>query len=501
MKHWLESELYQQLRKDSQLFEYLRTSTMDGLWYWDLENPQHEWMDDRFWLTLGYDPETKQGVASEHMALALKEDLDAANDMLQQHLQDPMHEYDQVIRYYHKNGSVVWIRCRGVVIRNDAGKPVRMIGTHTNITNTINLSEQQALLASSTKASPVGHLIEDNQGNILEANDAVADWLGYTTDDLRFMNVMDLVPDLEKARTGQLLDDLKSSTIPEITSLKKQYKHRDGRLLWGHLSARSVKDSQGNVRYIVASILDIQNEMELEEKLRQKNLKLSLANKELDQFAYIASHDLKSPLTGIRRLADWIAEDCQEILPEASKRHLRLLDDRVQRMERLLDDLLAYSRLGSQRYEVSEVNLASSVKQITEVLEGADNITVNAPAHRFMIQRVPFEMVIRNLIDNAIKHNPKKQSTITVSVTQMDDEYEFILEDDGPGIEPEYQEKIFEMFKRLNSKDEVDGSGMGLAIVKKNIESYGGHIKVVSDGIRGTKVVIRWPIPTNFEAP
>lgn len=497
MNQRLKTEFYQLIREDPEIFDFIRESSLDGMWYWDLENPDEEWIDDRFWAALGYEGAVKSESPSAWQQHVFPEDFDQTIENLQQHLTDPMHPYDQIVRFRHRNGSTIWMRSRGKAIYDNQGKAVRMLGANLDITSVINLSEQESLLAASTRALPVGHLIEDVYGNILDANESMANWLGYTSDEMRTMHVLELSADNQRDKTQKMLDDMGGAVVDKITSVKKQYKHKHGHLLWGLLNAQTVLDERGKVRYIVASILNIETENELQNQLHQKNIELARANKELDKFAYAASHDLKSPLTGIRRLTDWIYEDCKDILPAASKRHLELLDNRVMRMEGLLDDLLAYSRVGAQHVEIEEVNLAELGQSIIDLLDDAKGFKVVANNKPFTIQRIPFEMVLRNLIDNAVKYSLDKQGVITLDYSDEGDEYIFTVMDDGPGIEPAFQTKVFDMFVRLRSNDEVNGSGMGLALVKKIVESCAGRVRIESDGISGTKVVINWPKQDN----
>ncbi|UXI03387.1 sensor domain-containing diguanylate cyclase [Photobacterium sp. TY1-4] len=132
--NYLKSELYQLLNEEAGIFEFLQDGSLDGLWYWDLENPEHEWMNERFWTLLGYDPSEKKHLAAEWQDLIFPEDLEAAMENFRKHSLDPTHPYDQIVRYKHKNGSTVWVRCRGVAIRDQSGKPVRMLGSHNDLT-------------------------------------------------------------------------------------------------------------------------------------------------------------------------------------------------------------------------------------------------------------------------------------------------------------------------------------------------------------------------------
>jgi PAS domain S-box-containing protein len=132
-RHYLERELYDGLGGDSEFFDILQAGTLDGIWYWDLEKPEHEWLSPRFWQVLGFDPAEMPHLAKAWQDLIDPDDLEAARKNLAKHLTDPDHVYDQVVRYRHKNGSCVWVRCRGVAIRDGNGKPVRMIGAHTDV--------------------------------------------------------------------------------------------------------------------------------------------------------------------------------------------------------------------------------------------------------------------------------------------------------------------------------------------------------------------------------
>jgi len=132
--HYLEEELHQRVQQDRSLFEFLQAGSLDGIWYWDLENPENEWMSPQFWTTLGYDPAQKQHLAAEWQDLINPDDLAVALDNFNRHCADPNHPYDQVVRYRHASGDTVWVRCRGIVIRDDSGKPIRMLGAHTDLT-------------------------------------------------------------------------------------------------------------------------------------------------------------------------------------------------------------------------------------------------------------------------------------------------------------------------------------------------------------------------------
>ena len=147
-QNYLKTELYQLVAQDPSIFEFIQESSLDGLWYWDLESPENEWMNKRFWTLLGFSPEEKKHLASEWQDLIFAEDLEVALDNFYKHCEDPSHPYDQVVRYKHKDGSTIWVRCRGIAIRDKDGKPIRMLGAHNDITE---LKRQEEKLACKNK--------------------------------------------------------------------------------------------------------------------------------------------------------------------------------------------------------------------------------------------------------------------------------------------------------------------------------------------------------------
>lgn len=229
-------------------------------------------------------------------------------------------------------------------------------------------------------------------------------------------------------------------------------------------------------------------------KAREQELKKS--NDELDSFAYVASHDLKSPLRAIYNLADWIEEDCEAILPDESKDHFNKLRGRIVRMENLLADLLRYSRVG-------RVDVQPEVKNAKDVVSSALELVDIPPGFRFHVSddmpviqtRVsPLVQTFQNLFTNAVKYTDKDAGEVEVSGRSLDEKYvEFTVTDNGPGIDPAFHQRIFQMFQTLQSRDEIEASGMGLAIIKKVVESEGGTIRVESKLGEGASFIFTWP--------
>jgi signal transduction histidine kinase len=232
-----------------------------------------------------------------------------------------------------------------------------------------------------------------------------------------------------------------------------------------------------------------------QEDLEKTNTRLAQTNKELETFAYVASHDLKSPLRGIAQLSSWIDEDLEAKEFSEVDKHTRMLRNRIQRMEKLLDDLLIFYRAGKTDGNITRIDLQHMATELFEIQNTKPGIRLelgpNLPV--FDSLSTPFEQILRNLFSNAIKHHDLEQGVIRLEGKRLDNDfYEFRVCDDGPGIPAKFQERVFGMFQTLKPRDELEGSGMGLALIKKLVETYGGTIAVQSEG-RGSCFIFTWP--------
>jgi signal transduction histidine kinase len=230
--------------------------------------------------------------------------------------------------------------------------------------------------------------------------------------------------------------------------------------------------------------------------LKIRNKELERSNQELDQFAYVASHDLMSPLRGIDHISSWIEQDCKGILPDKSKIHLQKLRQRVARMEALLKSILEYSRAGRMESKPENLNVRSLLHNIILTLNIPNGFKVevsSAIVTEIFAAKAALVRVFQNLISNAIKHHDKPEGTIVISWRMLKGFHEFSVKDDGPGIDPKFHDTVFEMFRTLRPRDEVEGSGMGLTLIKKTIEYYGGKIRIESKLGEGTTFIFTWP--------
>ena len=260
----------------------------------------------------------------------------------------------------------------------------------------------------------------------------------------------------------------------------------------------------GSVLGVVTLLTDITDRKRLERRLAQQARDLRRSNEELEQFAYVASHDLKAPLRGIENLVSWIEEDLESSLTGDVRTNMDLLKSRVRRLESLLDDLLAYSRAGSSDLAVDTVDARVLVEELAVLVSPPEGFTIHASPALPTLQapRAPLTQVLQNLIGNAIKHSDHpSDGHVWVDARPAADMMEFIVADDGTGIPEQFRDRVFGMFQTLKPRDEVEGSGMGLAIVKKLVERQGGRIWLAErpEG-RGLSVHFTWPNGTKGQA-
>ena len=220
---------------------------------------------------------------------------------------------------------------------------------------------------------------------------------------------------------------------------------------------------------------------------------------ELEEFSHAAWHDLRAPLRAIQHLADWIGEDLDPVMKPDAAENLRLLQGRVKRLQMLLDGLLTYSRVGRQTYtSVEDIDIAAMVHDIVADLEPPPGFTVTCQDGLPVIRthRVAIELVLSNLIGNAIKHHDRPEGHVVVAMQRVNGVSEFRVSDDGPGIPPQFHDRVFVVFQTLVGRDEMEATGIGLAIVKKLVQAHGGTIHIQSlPPVRGSTFVFTWDQP------
>ena len=272
----------------------------------------------------------------------------------------------------------------------------------------------------------------------------------------------------------------------------------DGSYRWHLARAVARRDGAGQITKWYGTNTDIEDQkrtaVERDELIRA----LEDSNIELDRFAYVASHDLKTPLRGIGNIAQWLEEDLADRLDDQSRTHLGLLRGRVQRMDALIDGVLKYSRAGKHTDEFQDVEVGELLLGVIDLLAPAPGVRIDvAPIMPTLYTSyVALQQVFLNLMSNAINHRERDELHIRVHVAEAGEHWQFDVIDDGPGIDPAHHERIWQLFQTLKgpaqARDHVN-SGIGLSLVKRIVESRGGTVGVDSELGRGSRFYFTWP--------
>lgn len=290
------------------------------------------------------------------------------------------------------------------------------------------------------------------------------------------------------------------STIRSGQVWRGEVKNRakDGTFYWVDTTIVPFLDANGKPVEYIAIRADITERKRLEEHNATMLQELQETNRELTEFAYVVSHDLKAPLRGISSLAGWLLTDYADKLGDEGRRHLHLIASRVQRLDALVNGILAYSRAGRSREGRLPVDLAALVRNTIELLAPPPHLTLDIATSLPWVVMEPFkaQQLFQNLLSNAIKFMDKPDGRVAISCAREGASWHFSVADNGPGIDPIYFGKIFQLFQTLAPRDKVEGTGVGLALVKKIVESAGGQIRVESSPGAGTTFHFTLPYST-----
>ena len=252
--------------------------------------------------------------------------------------------------------------------------------------------------------------------------------------------------------------------------------------------------SCGLLRFVVAKRIACAGRA-AEKRIAILEQALERSNCELEEFAFVASHDLKAPLRVIENATSWLAEDLAEYLTPDTRESLALVQSRSARMRRFLDDLLCHSRISIASDEGPRISGDSLVRLIVDDLGVPSGFVVETTASMkdTITKSCPLKMVLTHLIGNAIRHHDRDAGRIVVDATFEPACVIYSVSDDGPGIPPEYHGKIFKLFQTLKSRDVLESSGLGLAMVRKKVELIGGSVNLISNGVRGSTFTVKLP--------
>ncbi len=368
--------------------------------------------------------------------------------------------------------------------------------------------DQDTQLRIIFEQAAVGMARLDPEGRWIQVNQRLCNMLGYAMPEL-LTKTFAAVTHPHDAEIDIAGDQRLISGETTQVNFEKRCLTQQGEVVWTQVTASTVRNRQDRLLYFIATIQDITAQKQAHLALQSKtddlltvNLMLTDAlealeqrNQELDQFAYVTSHDLKAPLRAIANLATWIEEDLGDSLPAENKEQFELLTNRVHRMEGLINGLLEYSRIGRTRQTTETVDIGELLAEISDSLASLGEFTIEATTAMPVIQakRVLLSQVLSNLITNAIKHHDRQNGRVQVSARDLGGFYEFAVADDGPGIDPAYHHKIFTIFQTLKPRDDLESTGIGLSLVQKTVTAEGGKITLESAPGQGATFRFTWP--------
>lgn len=298
-----------------------------------------------------------------------------------------------------------------------------------------------------------------------------------------------LSPDRGAARRAE--DERLLATGEPLADRVESYEAEDGSILWYSESRAALRDESGAIIGLAGIRRNIT-------ELKQQERMLARSNLHLEEFAHVASHDLRSPLRAIANTVEWLCEDIGDDIADEIREHLDRLRLQARRAMTLVSDLHNYSKVGRKKELEEPVDVAAMAKEIFRSLPAAKamRLDVSGEPASFATAKAPLDLVLRNLIDNAVKYHDRADGTIRVRWREEGTAIAFEVEDDGPGIADQYHALVFEPFQKLESYEQVSGSGIGLATVKKTVEHFGSAIHLrspVRDG-RGAAFAFHWPL-------
>lgn len=367
--------------------------------------------------------------------------------------------------------------------------------------HTLETAQTNEQLAAIIATSADAIIATSNEGKVMSWNTGAEKLLGYTAGEMIGNVLVRIVPEDRRGEVQRVLSGVQDGG--QSFQFESVRIAKDGTPIDVALTLSPILNWRGKVVGASAILRDIREKkrqeaamqnlnVELEQRVAARTAELTARNEELDSFAYAASHDLRAPLRNIETLANWVVEDGGEELPDVCREHLGTMFERVAAMNNLLTDLLEYSRVGRMESEPEAVDIAALVDEVKDLIEPPAEYEVRYIGEPTTLRtsKTAIRKVLQNLIGNAVNHRGEQGKRVEIDCRRVNGEWEFRVADDGPGIDPRFHRRVFEMFQTLGGENE--GTGMGMAIVRKTIENFGGGITLDSQPGNGATFQFTW---------
>jgi PAS domain S-box-containing protein len=401
-----------------------------------------------------------------------------------------------------RDGTYHWFLSQAVPIRDSGGKVLRWFGTNTDISVRMeaerHLAQMESRYRGLLEAAPDAMVVVNPAGKIVLLNVQAETQFGYSRDELVGQEVTNIIPE---GFAERLTADGTRSTAEALaqqigTGIELSGRRKNGSEFPIEMMLSPLESAEGIL--VTTAIRDITERRKSEERLGTTVRELKRSNEELQQFAYVSSHDLQEPLRMVSSYTQLLAKRYQGRLDSDAHEFIAFAVDGCNRMQGLIQDLLAYSRAGTNGKELSEVSsedaLQEALTNLRMTIKQSGSIVTHDSMPAVTTDESQLRQVFQNLVGNAIKYRGAETPRVHVSATRNgENEWTFSVRDNGMGIDPQYFERIFILFQRLHGRDEFEGTGIGLAICKKILERLGGRIWVESQPEKGSTFYFALP--------
>lgn len=496
-----ERERTQKLLYESQQRLELALKGADlGLWDYNLAN--NEAFVDQTWADMfGYSREDIQPNIHWWRSMLHPEDSAAVIEAWNAHLEGRTAFYEAEHRVRAKSGEWNWVLSRGKVVERDRdGKPVRVAGTVSDISDRKRVEEKLLQMSKVFMESIDPIFIRDLEGRIVDLNKAAEDTYGWNREQLIGKSIKTIVSPARHAVVDEWHQRCKQGE--KVENVEALHRKKSGDVIPVLISLSLLRDRKGEPVGIASITKNLSDLKRTEEMLRAKTEALERSNRDLEEFAYVAAHDLREPLVGIAAYLKVLERRCKGALDsEAQKLVARALDITL-RMDSLVQSLLSYSRLGTgpRSFKPTDCNVAleRALSNLRSALEEAGAKVTSDPLPTIMGDPALTIQLFQNLVSNAIKFASERPLEIHVGATLEGLNWKFFVKDNGIGIEPPHFDRIFRIFQRIEASPARTGTGIGLANCKKIVEHHGGRIWVESEPGKGS--IFFFTVPGNPEA-
>jgi PAS domain S-box-containing protein len=468
------------LRESEERLHLALMSSGVGTWSWNVVENSLVW-DDYIHPLFGLEPKSFQGRFEDLLHLVHPADREHVTQAVAKTLEHDA-PYDTEYRVVWPDGTVRFLTSRGKVYRDGAGSPARMSGVCWDVTDRKRTEELQQQLAAIIDSADDPILSKGLDGIVRSWNAGAARLFGYRSEEIIGRPATLLIPQDRLDEEPKIVDRIvRGEQVEPFETIRRK---KDGTLVPVSLRISAIKDINGRVTGASKIVRDITEQKHTEGRLQKLLTELERSNRELEQFAYVASHDLQEPLRMVASYTQLLEQRYSDKLDDDAREFINYAVDGARRMQRLINDLLEFSRVSTRgrRLEAMDANevLGTVRANLTAAIEDAGALVTNGELPSVMGDRTQLGQLLQNLIGNAIKFRGAALPHVHIAAREGADEWVLTVKDNGIGIAPEYFDRIFVIFQRLHATADYPGTGIGLAVCKRIVERHGGRIWVES---------------------